>query len=183
MRVISGRLKGRSLVDFDAAHIRPTTDRMKETMFNICDWDFEGISVLDLFAGTGNLGIEAASRGASSVCFVEKSVESVSILKQNLAKFQKDLAATIEIAQIEVQGFLEQHKSQFDVILIDPPFTEKLADSVMSLLATSAIFHDQTTVLIESGQSEQLKTSYRPFQLQKQKVFGDKTLSMFSVEV
>ena len=84
MRIISGKYKGRNLVSFKADHIRPTMDRIKETIFNKWMMYVDGAKVLDLFAGTGNLGIEALSRGATHVTFVEKSNKSMNIVKENL---------------------------------------------------------------------------------------------------
>ena len=83
MRIISGKFKGRSLISFKASHIRPTTDRVKESLFNKIQGETEGARVLDLFAGTGSLGLEALSRGAAFVHFVDDSPVSLKILKQN----------------------------------------------------------------------------------------------------
>src|SRR3954462_11414596 len=85
MRIISGKYKGRQLVDFSADHIRPTTDRVKETLFNKLMGIIEGARVLDLFSGTGNLSIECLSRGAAWVDIVENHKKSLSIIRENLA--------------------------------------------------------------------------------------------------
>ena len=84
MRIIGGKYKGLYLTNFKADHIRPTTDRVKESMFNILQAQIEDARVLDLFSGTGNLGIEAISRGARHVTFVEKNKKSIQILKENI---------------------------------------------------------------------------------------------------
>ena len=179
MRIIGGRYRGHRLVSFQANHIRPTTDRVKETLFNILMGDIESAQVLDLFSGTGNLGIEALSRDADGVTFVEKHRKSLSILKQNLEKLK--IEEGFQIFSQDVESFLRRSKSKFDIIFIDPPFTEKMAHPVMELLAQSSIWHEETLVAIESAASERMDERYGDFLRFKNKNFGDKILSVFSV--
>lgn len=108
MRIISGKYKGHPLVEFKADHIRPTTDRVKETLFNKLMFELEGTKVLDLFSGTGNLGIEALSRGAREVTFVEKHPKSLEILKKNLAKL-KIPAVDYKIINMDVLSYLKKY--------------------------------------------------------------------------
>src|SRR5690606_5573787 len=98
LRIISGRYKGRSLVSFKAPHIRPTTDRVKESLFNKIQSRVDGSRVLDLFSGTGSLGLEAISRGASLVEFVDDSASSLNILKKNLKLLSIDKGFTVKKA-------------------------------------------------------------------------------------
>jgi 16S rRNA (guanine966-N2)-methyltransferase len=127
MRIIAGKYRGHQLVAFKADHIRPTTDRVKETLFNKLQFQMQDANVADLFCGTGNLGIEALSRDAKFCTFVEKNPKSVAIARQNLEKL-KVPAKDYKIIVMDVIAFLKSYSGDsFDVILADPPFTEKMA--------------------------------------------------------
>ena len=116
MRVITGSARGRKLKTPENYDIRPTTDNVKESVFNIIQFDIEGRRVLDLFAGTGQLGIECLSRGASSAVFVDQSREAVKIVKENL----KACGLTGTVVQADAMSFLRTC-GKFDIIFVDPP--------------------------------------------------------------
>lgn len=178
MRIISGKYKGHQLVSFQADHIRPTTDRVKETLFNKIQGDVDGARVLDLFSGTGNLGIEAISRGASEVVFVEKNKKSIAILEKNMAKLK--ISEPYQIVQKDVLPFLKNYEgAAFDVIFVDPPFTEEMAHDVMVVLSQSKVFHEQSLIMIESGRREKIVDDYSPLARYDVREFGDKSLSFF----
>ncbi len=192
MRVIGGRFGGRKLVGFDEDHIRPTSDRVKESLFNILrheidlqpDMDHE-VVVLDLFSGTGNLAFEALSRGAKHVVCVEKSKRSIEIIKKNRSGLEVS-NSQCQIVQKDVFVFLKagtknlEIEKPFDIILIDPPFTEKIAHKVMETLAQSpSLFDIHTVIAIESSRRERLDKEYLQLSLTDQREFGDKKLSFF----
>lgn len=179
MRIISGRLKGRRLLSFNADHIRPTTDRVKESLFNKIAAEVESSRVLDLFAGTGNLGIESLSRGANFVTFVESNRKSLHIIKDNLKSL--GIEDGFEILPMDVFRFLKKSVGDpYDLIFVDPPFTEKLADTVLLALASSPHLKDGSLVAIESGTKEPIGDTYEPLYLVDRRPFGDKTLSIFT---
>ena len=179
MRVISGRYKGRKLVSFTAAHIRPTTDRVKESLFNKIAAHVPSARVLDLFAGSGSLGIESLSRGCESVTFVDSHKTSLKIIRDNLRSL--DIQTGFEICAADVFKYLKKSPVQpYDLIFIDPPFTEKIGDKVMIALSASSHFHPGTLIAIESGTKEPMQEAYPPLQLLDRRPFGDKTLSIFS---
>lgn len=181
MRVISGRFKGRHLTSFRAEHIRPTTDRVKESLFNKIQGRVDGATVLDLFAGTGSLGIEAISRGAEEVLFVDDHPKSLSILKKNLTLLKVEQGYGIE--RSDVIKFLRNYKGRaFDLIFIDPPFTEKMAHSVLTALSESTVGHDATWVAIETVKGELVEGAYGPWLEFDCKDFSDKALRWFSKE-
>ena len=122
MRVIAGRLGGRRLVAPRGLATRPTSDRVREALFSALG-DVGGARVLDLFAGTGALGIEALSRGASSVQFVEPQPAAVRALKANLARLK---ATAAQVAAVDAQGFLAGTPQPFDLVWLDPPFAAEL---------------------------------------------------------
>ena len=178
MRIIAGKYKGRRLESFKAEHIRPTTDRVKETVFNILMREIPDARVLDLFAGTGNLGIEALSRGAAYVEFVESNPKSIRIIRGNLNNLQVNEPHAV--VSRDVFKFLKEYKGDpFQVILIDPPFTEVLAHACMAALAQSAAANEGAVVVIESAKRERIDDEYGSFQLLDRRSFGDKSASFF----
>ncbi len=181
MRVISGKLKGRRLLSFKANHLRPTTDRVKEVIFNKLMMNINGAEVLDLFAGTGNLSIESYSRGADRIVAVEKSPKSVGIIKANLAELK--ISDEIKIYPVDVFGFLKKTEEKpFDIILVDPPFTQKLADKVMTAISESSVCLPGAIIVIESTKHETIADCYSQLKLIDQKDYGDKFLSFFKNE-
>lgn len=179
MRIISGKYRGHQLVAFKADHIRPTTDRVKETLFNKIQFQIEDANVADLFCGTGNLGIEALSRDAKFCTFVEKNPKSLTITRQNLEKL-KVSANQYKIVNMDVIGFLKSYSGDpFDIILADPPFTEKMAHAVMEAASQSAGFAHHTVLAIESEKKERMEERYGDLVRYDQKDYGDKYLNMF----
>jgi len=178
MRIISGKYKGQRLVSFQADHIRPTTDRVKESLFNIIQGAIPEAKVLDLFSGTGSLGIEALSRGASSVLFVEKNKKSIAILEKNIAKLK--VSEPYQILNKDVLTFLKSYSGDpFDVILADPPFTEQMAHDVILLADQSQVIGENSLFLIESGRREKVLDDYPNLTRYDVREFGDKYLSFF----
>lgn len=179
MRIITGKYKGHQLIDFNANHIRPTTDRVKESLFNIIAGNVIDGKILDLFAGTGNLGIEALSRDATHVTFVEKNSRSLEIIRKNIVKLKITEGYTITTK--DVIKFLAQYENEcFDVILADPPFTEEMADEVMLAASQSKAFGAHTIMAIESAKREKIQDAYpNNTVLLDRRVFGDKILSFF----
>lgn len=179
MRIISGKYKGQQLTSFSADHIRPTTDRVKESLFNILQTEIPNAKILDLFSGTGNLGIESLSRGAAHVTFVENHPKSLEIIRKNLTKLK--VSEPYQIISQDVIKFISKTSipQVFDIIFIDPPFTKQMADEVLSTLSQSPLFNDKTLIAIESAKKEKLLLEYPPLYCFDQRVFGDKILSFF----
>jgi len=182
MRIISGRYKGRRLQSFDLNHIRPTTDRVKETLFNKLMFQIEGAAVLDLFSGTGNLGLEALSRGAGRTVFVDNHKSSVRLLQQNL-ELLKVPAVEYSVSQRDVFKYLADYTGDaFQIIFADPPFTQKLAHEVVQAVAQSHTHQNGTILAIEASRHEHIEDGYPPFKLLDRRVFGDKNLSLYESE-
>lgn len=182
MRIIAGKYRGHQLVAFKADHIRPTTDRVKESLFNKFQFQIPEAKVVDLFCGTGNLGIEALSRDATFCTFVEKNPKSLTITRQNLEKL-KVPASVYKIINMDVIGFLKSYSGEaFDIIFADPPFTEKMAHDVMLAASESAAFGTQTRLAIESQAKERMEDRYGALIRYSKKDYGDKHLSLFCHE-
>ncbi|MCC2678733.1 MAG: hypothetical protein K0R29_1309 [Pseudobdellovibrio sp.] len=180
MRIISGKFKGRVLSSFQADHIRPTTDRVKESLFNKWMGYTEEARVLDLFSGTGNLGLEALSRGAIHVDFVDINVKSVNILKKNIEMLKLG-AKEYAIYKQDVLTYLKKYQGEpYNLILIDPPFTEKMAHDVMTALDGSACFNENTLIAIESVKKERIDDAYSNLYRYDFNDYGDKVLSFFA---
>lgn len=130
MRVITGIARGRKLTEPSNNDVRPTTDQVKEAMFNILQGDVEGRSCLDLFAGTGQLGIEALSRGAASCVFVDEAAASVRLIKANLEKTGLSGGKVIMGDAIK---FLES-SGKFDLIILDPPYASGFCEKAMKAI-------------------------------------------------
>lgn len=178
MRVISGKFGGRRLVSFSADHIRPTSDRVKESLFNKLNEFWDSARVLDLFSGTGNLAIEALSWGASSVESVELNSKSLEIMKKNFDLI--GIKSEAKVIKSDVIKYLKNYKGEpFDVVLIDPPFTEKMAHAVMETLATSKVWGPHTIIAIEYSKHEKMESQYGSLMSFDTRNFGDKLMSFF----
>lgn len=179
LRIIGGHFKGHRLVSFNAPHIRPTTDREKETIFNMIGPSVLGQQVLDLFSGTGSLGLEALSRGASYVTFVEDHSKSIGILRKNLEKLK--ITEGFKIIKQDVLSFLKSQEIRARFILIDPPFAKQMAHQTMEHLNQQTLPRD-SEIYIESSQKERLDQKYGGIQAVQKKDYGDKKLTVFKCQ-
>lgn len=179
MRIIAGKFRGRRLVSFKADHIRPTTDRVKESVFNKLQAEWDGATVLDLFAGTGNIGFEALSRGAASVTAVEMSAKSIDIIRRNIEELK--IGREHRIVKDDVLKWLGRYKGDaFGIVMADPPFTESLAHATLELLAKSEAVGPQTTVVVEASSHERVDESYENLVCWDRRDYGDKQISFWS---
>ena len=154
MRVITGSARGMTLKTLDGISTRPTTDRIKETLFNVIQSDIAGSRVLDLFAGSGALGIEALSRGAEKAVFVDKSSEAVSCISRNLRKTRFDGADRSLVLQCEFDRAvmrLSDRKESFDLIFIDPPYGLGLEYQSLMKLFDAGLIEDDALVVVEEA--------------------------------
>lgn len=178
MRIIAGRFRGRKLVSFDASHIRPTTDRVKESIFNKLQGDFSGARVLDLFSGTGNLSIESVSRGAIDVEAVEVNSKSVRIIRQNLKSL--DIENEVKVVQQDVFQYLRNFNgTKFDIILADPPFTEKFGDRLLRSIADSRVLAEAGVCVVETHSKDLIEVKYGALELFDDRDYGDKRVTFW----
>ena len=152
MRVIAGTAKRLQLKTVKGMDTRPTTDRIKETIFNILQNDIIDCSFLDLFSGSGAIGIEALSRGANNVVFVENSKEAVVCIKENL-RFTKlaDSGIVMESSVLTAISMLESENRQFDIVFMDPPYNNNIEKEVLDRLKSSDIIHKDTIIVVEAA--------------------------------
>lgn len=133
MRIITGSARGRKLKALSGEDIRPTSDRVKEAIFSIVQFQIEGRRVLDLFAGCGQLGLEALSRGAASAVFVDSSAKSLAVVRENIAAC--GFSDKSEAIHSDAAAYLSRCRTKFDIAFLDPPYGSKLLDTVLPLLA------------------------------------------------
>jgi len=181
MRIISGTSKGRKLVTPKSQSLRPTSDRVKESIFNILRIEMEGKVVLDLFAGTGNLGIEALSRGAKKAIFVEKGRQAIRLIQKNLS--QLGLEEWSEIVPRDANraiGILKQRGESFDVILMDPPYEKGLIQKTLMKLRSHPIYKKDSILVIEHNKREPLPVTLAGWNLIRQRQIGDTLISFLT---
>lgn len=166
MRVISGTARGRLLKTVDSYDVRPTSDLVKGAVFNSIQFDIEGRRVLDIFAGSGQMGIEALSRGAASATFVDNSAESVRYIRENLKLTGFTDRSAVRIT--EAESFLKGNRQIFDIAFLDPPYNKGLVQATLPLLTAhmspyGMIFceHDKTDILPDTVNDFEKVKEYR----------------------
>lgn len=146
MRVISGKYRGMTLAEFAGDDIRPTADRVKESLFNIIFSRVQSAEVLDLFCGSGSLGIECISRGAAFVHFNDVSPQSVAVLGKNLAKIKE---SCYRVTTSDYSACLGGIKGKFDIIFLDPPYRLEVGRSALSLISKYSLLKDGGIAVLE----------------------------------
>jgi len=184
MKVRGGKYRGARLKMKPGKKIRPATSRVKSAIFDILPHNLEGILVLDLFAGSGALGIEALSRGAEGVVFVDQSQRSTQILKANLKKLGCEdksqvliKKASSAINQLALEG------AKFDLVFIDPPFDRALSSSTLAHLSQSGILEEEAIVVIRHSLREKVEERYARLVLHDQRKYGESIVSFYLFEV
>lgn len=157
MRVVSGLARGCVLAAPDGFHTRPTADRIKESLFNIIHAELPDAVFLDLFAGTGAIGIEALSRGAKKVVFVDNSNESINAVNENLEKTGlAENAAILRMDALRAADWLGQKGGEFDIIYMDPPYKKGFVDKTLRAIVNAKILKDDGFIIAEQGFGEPL---------------------------
>ena len=169
LRIIGGSWRGRKIRFPDAPELRPTPDRVRETLFNWLRQDLEGLSCLDLYAGSGALGLEAASRRAARVVQVERNAAACVALKQNCAVLE---ATRVEVAQMDVFRFLAGPAEPFDVVFLDPPFQQNLAVPCCRLLEENGWLAPAARIYIETEKELALEGLPENWHIQRGKQAG-----------
>lgn len=167
MRVITGSARGRRLKGPEDYDIRPTTDNVKEAVFNILQFDVEGRRVLDLFAGTGQLGIEALSRGAASAVFTDRDRRAVQIVKDNL----KTCGLTGTVLCTDALTYLKG-AGKFDLVFIDPPYDSGLYDEALSTINSVDILSEGGIIIVEARRETPLPDMSAPYRKGKEYRYG-----------
>ncbi len=179
MRVITGSARGRKLKEPAGRAIRPTTDKVKEAMFNIVQFDIEGRRVLDLFAGTGQLGIEALSRGAASAVFLDESGEAVKLVRENLRA--SGLEKQAQVVQGDSLRYLAQGE-KFDLIFLDPPYDSPLLEKTVEAIQAFDILREGGIMVCESMPEKQLPAAKAPYCRGREYRYGKIKITLYGRE-
>lgn len=177
MRVITGTARGRRLKEPTNYDIRPTTDQVKEAMFNIVQFDVEGRRVLDLFGGTGQLGIEAASRGASQVVIVDAGREAIKLIKDNVSSCR----VAAQVVQADALSYLERC-ARFDLVFIDPPYDSGLAEKALKTIKEFDILSEGGIIICETRRETVLPTLEKPYVMGREYRYGKVKLTVYTKE-
>lgn len=181
MRIIAGDFKGRRLYTPKDNRIRPTTDKVKESIFSMIAPYLEDAVVIDLFSGTGNLGLEAISRGAKRCYFGDKSRESIALTKQNIAYCkQEDRAVTI---LGDFDYVLRRIPEKADLILLDPPYMHGLINNCFSIISELSLLSEDGVIVAEHGVDKPLDDEIYGFVKMKEKKYGKISVSIYGTDL
>ncbi|MFH2138965.1 MAG: 16S rRNA (guanine(966)-N(2))-methyltransferase RsmD [Candidatus Omnitrophota bacterium] len=182
MRITSGDFKGRTLKIPKSKNVRPTSEKVRQAIFDVLGDFVQGKEVLDLFSGSGALGCEALSRGAKGVTFVENRRESVRIIRENLVSLKLDKKCTI-LAQdvLTVGGILAKKNKKFQVILADPPYRQDLAKKCLLEIVKYDILNAPTIIIIEHYKKDELPQQLGDIELWQLKKYGDTFVSFYQM--
>jgi 16S rRNA (guanine966-N2)-methyltransferase len=180
VRVIAGTAKGRLLKAVPGIGTRPTTDKVKEAIFSMIGPYFDGGLGLDLFAGTGGLGIEALSRGADRVIFIDMEKTSIQVIEDNLKTL--GFKEQAEVYRNEAQRALQvlgRRGLKFDLIFLDPPYKMKQVDELLLLMEQMGMIQDHATVLVEHEAGHAYADEIGRFKVRKRTVYGDTAIAIY----
>ena len=177
MRVISGRARGVRLKTPAGMETRPTADRVKEAMFSILQFDLPGAKVLDLFGGTGQLGIEAISRGAKEAVFIDHSQQACKLISDNLklARMEKEG----RVIRGDYLSFLKTTKEKFDIILLDPPYAEVFLENALNLITEIDILQSNGIIVAECPFGKELPGQFAGYSRSKDYKYGNTVLTLY----
>lgn len=175
MRVITGTARGRRLETLEGADVRPTTDRIKEAVFSIIQFQLQERTFLDLFAGSGQMGIEALSRGAKCACFVDNSRKSLDVVRKNIKTTGFEQNA--KVFAMDYQSFLSMNTTRFDIAFLDPPYGTGILQKALPLVAEN--MNETGIILAENPLNEQISANYGDFVLDREYRYGKIKISTF----
>ena len=181
MCVITGTARGRRLKEPVGLETRPTADRVKEGIFSSIQFEIEGRRVLDLFGGTGQMGIEALSRGAAHCTFVDLRKEAVGIIRDNLAL--TGLAGRAAVVQADYQAFLSRCRETFDVIFLDPPYNSGMLEKALETITAIDIVSENGIIVCENGSVAGWPAVPAPYGLQKEYRYGKIRTALYRRQV
>ncbi len=175
MRVITGLARGKNLVTLEGEEVRPTTQRIKEAIFSIIQFDIEGRKFLDLFSGSGQMGIEALSRGANLAVFVDKSNKAINIIKKNLNSTK--LLENAKILNMDSNSFLCSTNDKFDIAFLDPPYSKGILQNTIENI--THVMNENAIIICEHPKEEILPDKIGDFLLKKNYKYGRIVVTLY----
>ena len=177
MRVVSGTARGVILKTPEGLQTRPTADKVKEAMFSILQFDLPGAAVLDLFGGTGQLGIEALSRGAKSAVFVDAWDKACALIKENLRRTKMEQSS--RVVRSDYLSYLRSCKEQFDIILLDPPYAEVFLENALKCITEIDILQTGGIIVAERPVEKDLPFEFEGFTRSKDYKYGKTIITLY----
>ena len=177
MRVITGKARGVQLKTPDGMLTRPTTDRVKEALFSIIQFDIPTSRVLDLFGGTGQLGIEALSRGAKSAVFVDHQENACKLIRENLRRTR--LEADGKVVRADYLDYLRRCREQFDIVFLDPPYAEVFLENALKCITEIDILQSGGIIVAERPLGKDLPWDFEGFTRSKDYKYGKTLLAIY----
>ena len=165
MRVVSGKYKGRKLKEFNLNTTKPTLDKVKEAIFDMIQFDIVDSVVLDLFSGTGALGIEAISRGAKKTYLVDNNIQAIKIIKENL----KGITEDCNLINQNALEFLKSTDEKFDIVLLDPPYHTDLGLKAIEILINENKLNENAIIIFETSNDLNIDLDYPNFKIIRKK--------------
>ncbi len=177
MRVIAGTARGITLKTPEGMQTRPTADRVKEALFSIIHFDIPGAKVLDLFGGTGQLGIEALSRGADSAVFVDAREDACKIIRENLKRTKLETQG--RVVRSDYLEYLRRSKEKFNIILLDPPYAEVFLENALNCIAEIDILQSGGIIVTERPLGKELLCEFEGLTRSKDYKYGNTLLTLY----
>ena len=177
MRVITGKARGVQLKTPDGLLTRPTTDRVKEALFSIIQFDIPAAKVLDLFGGTGQLGIEALSREAKSAVFVDAREDACRLIRENLRRTRLEQSA--KVVRADYLDYLKRCKEQFDIIFLDPPYAEVFLENALKCIAEIDILQTGGIIVTERPVGKELPWEFDGFTRSRDYKYGKTIITIY----
>ena len=177
MRVITGKARGVQLKTPDGMQTRPTSDRVKEALFSIINFDIPGAKVLDLFGGTGQLGIEALSRDAQSAVFVDQREDACKIIRENLRRTK--LEGQGKVVKCDYLEYLRRCREKFDIIILDPPYAEVFLENALKCITEIDILQSGGIIVTERPLGKELPCTFDGFTRSKDYKYGQTLLTLY----
>ena len=177
MRVITGKARGVQLKTPEGMLTRPTADRVKEALFSIINFDIPGASVLDLFGGTGQLGIEALSRGAARCTFVDAREEACRLMRENLKRTKLSQAGTV--VRSDYMDYLNRCRERYSIILLDPPYAEVFLENAIKRITEIDILQTDGIIVAERPVGKDLPWTFAGYQRSKDYKYGKTLLTIY----
>lgn len=179
MRVISGKYRGKKLLSPKDDYIRPTTDRAKESMFNMIQNYIYGSKFLDLFSGSGAIGIEAFSRDSKHITMVENAKDSLKLINANLKSINAD-KDNIELVNRDVIDFLKTSREKYDIIFADPPYNYSKINEIIKIVSDNKLLSDEGILIIETEKDFTLEEC-SDFIIEKEKIYSISKLTVMKI--
>lgn len=177
MRVITGKAKGVQLKTPDGLQTRPTADRVKEALFSMLQFELPGAKVLDLFGGTGQLGIECLSRGAQEAVFVDASDKACALIRENLKRTKLAQQATVH--RCDYMDYLKRCSKRFDIILLDPPYAEAYLESALKYITEIDILESNGIIVTERPAGKELPFAFEGFSRSRDYRYAHTVITIF----